>query len=142
MWDSGVGPSSINYGPSDGWTKQLVASKPFQRIRKQYIEGGCKDPQKPYSSGHGAGVWGIVSLNPSLAQVGGFVARTSTNGDTTTFTITNTAGQASWSGATTIKGGIYPFNRQGTKDNPRGANGPRHNIDQTFTWTETGLCGK
>ena len=141
MWKSGVLPPLIAYGPNDGMTKQLAASRPAQKIREQYIKGGCKDPKHPYSSGHGAGVWGIVSLNPALTQVGGFVESTSTTGDTTTFTITNTAGQASRSGATTIKGGIPGLRSDGTTDNPYGPNGPRHNVDQTFTWTENGLCG-
>jgi hypothetical protein len=50
-------------------------------------------------------------------------------------------GQASWSGATSTGGkGIPGLRSDGTTDNPYGPNGPRHNIDQTFTWTEKGLC--
>jgi hypothetical protein len=49
--------------------------------------------------------------------------------------------KSSWSGATTIKGGIPGLRSDGTTDNPYGPNGPRHNVDQTFTWTEKGLCG-
>jgi hypothetical protein len=48
----------------------------------------------------------------------------------------------SFSGATTF-GSIAAFGPtggDGIEDNPLGPTGPEHNIVQTFTWTETGLC--
>jgi hypothetical protein len=68
-------------------------------------------------------------------------------------------GQASFSGATTFGptgAAVVPFvagiadpylgvavsalSANGVRDNPYGADGPFHNITQTFTWTENNVC--
>lgn len=161
LWASGVGPSTINYGPNDGMTQQLAGTQTFNQLRQIYKQQGCPntgnaipggDHVTPFIEGYGTG-------NAALMQVGGFSAYGSTSGSVTTFSIVNVAGQASFSGATTIGptaaaalpyavGLINPplgmavgaLSVNGVSDNPYGPNGPFHNITQTFTWTENNLC--
>ncbi len=160
-WALGVLPSSISYGPNDGMTRQLANTATFNQLRQIYKQQGCPNTGKainggdhftPFAEGFGTG-------NQALMQVGGFSAYGSTSGNVTTFTIKNVAGQASFSGATTLgptgarivpfaAGIINPYlglavsslSAHGVHDNPYGANGPFHNITQTFTWMETNLC--
>jgi len=143
MWLSGAGPASIEYGPNDGATQQLEQTPTARGLQQKYINAGCPS-SATYPSGH-IGPWlhGYGTLNPTEMQVGGFTENITTSGGTTTFAITNTAGQGSYSGATTSPklARLNPFNRNGTSNNPHGPNGPRHNINQTFSWTEPNPCG-
>lgn len=156
LWDSGKGPDTINYGQNDGMTQALANSWTFDKLRLEYKKQGCPNSGKPIPGGNhldpflegylpSSGPMGPGPQNWALAQVGGFVAYGSTSGDTTTFTIKNVAGQASFSGASTVgeRAAKYiPYlSHHGVKDNPYGKNGPRHNILQVFTWTEKNACG-
>ena len=145
MWASGVGPSTINYGPNDGMTQQLANTATFNKIRQTYIRKGCPNSGKPMGTDH-VGPWleGYGTGNAALMQVGGFVASGQTNGGVTTFTAVNVAGMASFMGETTwapifneIAGSNIDPNGM---NNPKGPTGPYHNITQTFTWSENNLC--
>ena len=160
LWNSGALPSTINYGPNDGWTKDIVMSSSFRHIRNTYIQQGCPASAPNLDPGHALPfVDGYLSGNVTLAEVGGFNAAVSTSGGVSTYTITNVAGQASFSGATTLGAGtvmglsgasylpgnqlLLPFQilaGAGVSDNPNGATGPRHNVTQTFTWQEPNPC--
>jgi hypothetical protein len=164
LWASGAGPSTINYGPNDGATQDIARTSTVQQARERYIAANCPASQRmqtdhvgPFVDGYVGGLGG--DPNYTEMQVGGFNGTISTIGSTTTFTVTNTAGQASFSGATTIGrapatalpygvGLISPkagmavslLSAAGTRDNPYGPAGPFHNITQTFQWTEKNLC--
>jgi RHS repeat-associated protein len=161
LWASGVGPSTINYGPNDGMTQQLANSATFDQFRQKYKQLGCPNSGTPIQAGnHGLPfLEGFGTGNEALMQVGGFSAYGTTNGNDTTFTIVNIAGQSSFSGASTIGpvtayfgssvGSQMPFpmgtaatalTLNGVTDNPYGTSGPFHNIQQMFTWTEGNLC--
>jgi RHS repeat-associated protein len=158
LWASGIGPGTINYGPNDGMTQQLAGTSTFDQLRQKYKQQGCPNTGKPIPGGDHVTPFIEGYLPPgnsALAQVGGFSATGSTTGNVTTFTITNVAGQASFSGATTfgptgayilsVVGGaaFEPLNLptvNGVRKNPYGANGSFHDITQKFTWTENNLC--
>lgn len=167
LWSSGSGPSAINYGPNDGWTKALANSFTFNQIRQQYAASGCPASTPPFYTTHFTPFLegyvapldpnGASAPNYALMAVGGFQATATTANNVTTFTITNTAGQASFSGASTLGpttinnlsvGGLFfpplsifrILSHDGVYDNPYGENGPNHNITQTFTWTENNVC--
>jgi RHS repeat-associated protein len=152
MWDSGVGPATLSYGQNNGWTKQIQQTPGVKDARKQYQKAGCPgtgDDPTNFASGHYApAIHGYLESpfsghpNYTEMQVGGYVGTMSTSGNATTFTVTNTASTSSFSGATTF-GSIAaygPTGGDGIDDNPLGPTGPEHNIVQTFSWTETGLC--
>jgi RHS repeat-associated protein len=149
MWASGLGPTTILYGPNDGMTKQLASTRTFNRMRQLYSQRGCPntspgtggaigtDHTGPWLEGYGTG-------NAALMQVGGFVAYGQTNGNTTTFTAVNIAGMASLAGETTwapildkVTGSNIDPNGL---NNPYGPSGPYHNITQIFTWSENNPC--
>jgi RHS repeat-associated protein len=158
LWASGVGPSTINYGPNDGMTQQLAGTNTFNQLRQSYKQQGCPNTGNPIHGGDHVTpfIEGYVPPgNAALAQVGGFSAYGSTSGNVTAFSIVNVAGQASFSGATTfgptgayalsVIGGaafspLSTLTANGVSDNPYGPTGPFHNITQTFTWTENNLC--
>jgi hypothetical protein len=164
MWYNGIGPSEIDYGPNDGWTTSLANSKSFDQLRQQYKQMGCPNTGKPIPGGSHTLPWleGYVEHpfgDQALKQVGGFSAYGSTTGNTTTFTITNTASNSSFFGLTTVAPAynsaleevavlqpsldplqLFDADPNGW-DNPNGPTGPRHNIDQKFTWTEQNVCG-
>jgi RHS repeat-associated protein len=163
LWLSGQGPNEIDYGANDGWTLALANSATFDLLRQTYIQQGCSNTGGPIPGGSHIGpyVEGYVEGplgNPALMQVGGFSASGSTTGSTTTFTITNNASNSSFLGLTTVapvfNAGLetigeyapslaqlsaFDLNPHGL-DNPSGPSGPRHNINQVFTWTESNLC--
>jgi hypothetical protein len=161
LWASGEGPSTINYGSNDGMTQQLAGTSTFNQLRQIYKQQGCPNTGNPIPGGDHITpfIEGYGTTNAALMQVGGFSAYGSTTGSVTTFTITNVAGQASFSAATTIGptaaailpnavGLISPLlgmavgtlSANGVRDNPYGPTGPYHNITQNFTWTENNLC--
>jgi hypothetical protein len=163
LWASGDGPQEIDYGANDGLTLQLASSVTFDSVRQAYVKQGCPNTGSPIGGGNHFLPFfeGYGNGNTTLQQVGGFSAYGSTNGNATTFTVVNVAGQASFSGATTI-GSVgataLPFvvglfdsraglvvsllSVNGVKDNPYGATGPFHSITQKFSWTESDLCKK
>src|SRR5712692_7437278 len=51
LWASGVGPSTINYGPNDGMTKQLANSSTFDQLRQVYKQQGCPSTGNPIPGG-------------------------------------------------------------------------------------------
>jgi RHS repeat-associated protein len=151
MWDQGTGPSSIVYGPNDGATKQLENSYTVGTLRNAYVKQGCPNMTNSKGSGHfgpwlnGYGSLATPNQNWTLMQVGGFSFSGSTTNNVTTFTITNGATNSSFTGRTTwapIVNSAFGTSINPTgNNNPAGPNGPKHNIEQTFQWTEQGLCG-
>lgn len=150
LWASGVGPSTINYGPNDGMTQQLANTATFNKIRQKYIEKGCPNTSPSTGGAIGTdhvGPW-LEGFSPpgnaALIQVGGFVAYGQTNGNATTFTAVNVAGMASFTGETTwapiINGATGSSIDPNSLNNPNGPSGQFHNITQNFTWTENNLC--
>lgn len=156
LWRSGIGPSTINYGPNDGMTKQLASTSTFNKIRQGYLSQGCPNNGKAMGTDHvGPYVEGFGTGNAALIQVGGFVAYGQTSGNTTTFTAVNAAGMASFVGETTwapyinaaadVGSTLMPelgevYVSPASMDNPYGPTGPYHNITQPFTWSEDNLC--
>jgi hypothetical protein len=51
LWALGVGPSTINYGPNDGMTKQLASTAAFEQFRQKYKELGCPNSGRPIQAG-------------------------------------------------------------------------------------------
>jgi RHS repeat-associated protein len=158
-WLSGELPASIDYGPNDGMTKLLANSGVVSSIRTWYTSQGCPSEANNIDSLHFPPfVEGVLRANKALFQIGGFQTNIATVGNSTTFfTITNVAGQASFSGASSFPGlmagiqatyqvgmlpgsALGPLVAGGIADNPNGPTGPRHNVRQNFTWAESRLC--
>jgi RHS repeat-associated protein len=152
-WLIGATPASlhIHYGPNDGATKDMEDSPFVREKRQEYIEKNCPSKQ-PLSQGHFSAyaesanngaqtalTAGEIPMNWTQAQVGGYSGSITTSGNVTTFTINNTAGISSFIGQSTW--GKYVGAKANSSDNALGKSGPGHNIQQTFQWTETGLCG-
>jgi RHS repeat-associated protein len=160
LWASGVGPSTINYGPNDGMTRQLAGTNTFNKIRQTYTKNGCPDTSPSTGGALGTdhtGPWleGYGTGNAALMQVGGFVAYGQTSGNVTAFTAVNVAGMASFAGETTWAPPLNSVTQAASNlmpeldqlyipptsmNDPYGSTGPYHNITQTFTWTESNLC--
>jgi len=148
------GATSVNKRSlGKGWASpQMMQTSGVAAARNAYIAKGCPATSGTLPTGGHIGpvldqlqAAGSGSPNYMLMEVGGFSASATTSNGTTTFTLTNTSGQASFSGATTLGSFIAgqlpgPQNLLGTADNPFGPTGPAHNVNQTFSWAETGLC--
>jgi RHS repeat-associated protein len=139
QWKAGTLANNIVYLQNSGWVATLRQAPGVNKGWQQYKAGGCQDSPTPFSPGHGAG----GTTNLVQAETGDFDMTSSTSGSTVTFTVTNTSGQASWSGANATGGKGLPFmHSDGTTDNPSGPNGPRHNVNQTFVWSEPTPCAQ
>jgi RHS repeat-associated protein len=139
QWKAGTLPTNIVYLQNSGWTTDLRNGPGVKAGINDYLANGCNDrpANQPFSPGHGAG----ATTNLVQMETGDFNMSSSTSGNTTTFTVTNTSGQASWSGANATGGkGIPGMRSDGTSDNPYGPDGPRHNVNQTFVWSEDRPC--
>jgi RHS repeat-associated protein len=142
-WLAGTLPTNIVYLQNSGWTTDLRNGPGVKAGIADYTSRGCADrpDNQPFSPGHGAG----VTTNLVQMETGDFNMSSSTYlsplGPEVQFTVTNTSGQASWSGANANGGkGIPGMRSDGIKDNPYGPNGPRHNVNQTFVWTQSWPC--
>jgi RHS repeat-associated protein len=154
FWLSGDLPSAIFYGQNDPATQEMRISPLVQLRRSTYVAQGCPATGQ-LNGGHfeayatsffvpkgiGTDVLGggaIPAMNQTAVQVGGFTGTIKRNGSIVTYTITNTAGNSSFLGESTwgpllgMKGTAW--------DNPNGPTGPRHNVVQTFQWTEANPC--
>ena|ERR1700722_6100816 len=134
---AGTLSNNIVYLQNSGWTNELRKSPGVKTGIKKYTSGGCKDSSQLGTHGPFTG----VTTNLAQAETGNFDMSSSTSGNSVTFTVTNTSGQASWSGANDTGGkGVPGLRSDGTKDNPYGPNGPRHNVNQTFVWSQPDPC--
>jgi RHS repeat-associated protein len=137
QWKAGTLANNIVYLQNSGWVADLRRAPGVNAGYNDYKSRGCTDSPQPFSPGHSAG----ATTNLVQAETGDFDMSSSTSGNSVTFTVTNTSGQASWSGANATGGkGIPGLRSDGTKDNPYGPNGPRHNVNQTFVWSEPVPC--
>ena len=111
-----------------------------QKSTSQYVQAGCPGtPANPFSLGQGHLAAYMDSAtnsppNPTQIEVGGYSGGIYTVNGTTTFTINNPSSMSSLNGESALNG-------THTSDNPNGPTGPEHTVNQTFEWTEIGLCG-
>ena len=139
-WRAGTLPNFITYLQNDGWTANLRKSPGVNDGIDRYVEGGCVDREDLGTHGKLTG----ATFNMAQAETGNFKMSSSTSGNTVTFTVTNTSGQTSFSGANDSGSGsgYWPLNIDGTKANPYGSKvgNPRHDVFQTFIWSEPRPC--
>ena len=142
-WLSGSLPQQLNYGPWTAETIDISHNFAVNRAVQAYIKAGCPasgTPANSFAAGHYEAaidsVGNIVLGQPDWLEmeVGGFSGTITGDGDTTNITVNNSMSNSSFKGDTTFK------NNSHAADNPNGPNGPRHNVQQTFKWTEQGLC--
>jgi RHS repeat-associated protein len=137
-WNTGILPQQLNYGPWSVESIDMSHNWAVNQARAAYIKAGCP-ASYGFNSGHmGAAVdsWGNVVLGQPdwlELQVGGFSGTITGSGGDAQFTLNNPMSESSFSGESAFKG-------THTGDNPNGPNGPRHNVQQTFKWSEQGLC--
>jgi hypothetical protein len=137
-WNTGILPQQLNYGPWSVESIDMSHNWAVNQARAAYIKAGCP-ASYGFNAGHvGAAVdsWGNVVLGQPdwlELQVGGFSGTITGSGGDAQFTVNNPMSESSFSGESAFKG-------THTGDNPNGPNGPRHNVQQTFKWSEQGLC--
>jgi RHS repeat-associated protein len=142
-WNQGLLPQQLNYGQNSWETIDMSWNYFVRRARNAYIQAGCP-ASFPMAAGHYEAAfasWGNASTdvlmgnNPDFLalQVGGWSGSIQTSGDVSSFTINNPMTQSSF-------GGESAAQDTHTTDNPNGPDGPRHNVMQTFAWSERGLC--
>ena len=138
LWQNGSLPQKLNYGPWDQQTIAMSHDFAVNRARAAYIKAGCPG-SAPFSAGHyeatadHLGGWAMGQPDYTAIEVGGYSGTITSSGDTATFTVNNTMSMSSLNAQSTFTGGH-------STDNPNGPNGPQHNVQQTFQWTESGLC--
>jgi RHS repeat-associated protein len=136
----GLGPTNVYYGPGNTATQQMQNTQNVQKTRSQYIQAGCPGtPSDPASlqQGHLAAYRDSLSNpgNTTQGEVGGYSGGIYTVNGTTTFTINNPSSLSSLDAESAINSSHH-------SDNPFGPTGPAHTVNQTFQWTETGLCNQ
>lgn len=137
-WNTGILPQQLNYGP---WTVESIDMSHNWAVNQAtaaYIKAGCPASYGFNASHMGAAVdsWGNVVLGQPdwlELQVGGFSGTITGSGGDAQFTVNNSMSNSSFNGQSAATGGH-------STDNPNGPNGPRHNVQQTFKWSEQGLC--
>lgn len=141
-WLAGILPQQLNYGPWTAETIDISHNFAVDRALQAYIKAGCPGsgtPANSFAAGHYEAafdsVGGIVLGEPDWLEmeVGGFTGTITGDGDTTSITFNNLMSNSSFIGQTTATGSHG-------SDNPSGPNGPKHNVMQTFKWSEQGLC--
>jgi RHS repeat-associated protein len=143
-WVTGLSLPSEDYGPRTGESKDMRRSPRVQQARQQFIGAGCPSPFR-FGQGHPdaykESMKGFATGNPNWTQfqVGGYGGATiSSSSGATAYRIPNTAGFSSFTGETTW--GKYIGMKPNVWDNPLGATGPMHNVEQTFSWSEPSVC--
>jgi hypothetical protein len=102
QWKTGTLPKNVVYLRDRGWVAELRRAPGVNKRLATYKARGCTDSPSPFSLGHGAG----ITTNLVQLETGDFDMTSSTSGKTVTFTVTNTSGQASWSGANSTGGRV------------------------------------
>lgn len=142
-WLSGILPQQLNYGPWTAETIDISHNFAVARALQAYKQAGCPasgTPANSFAAGHyeaaADSVGNIILGQPDWLEmeVGGFSGTITGDGDTTNITVNNSMSNSSFKGDTTFK------NNSHAADNPNGPNGPKHNVMQTFKWTEQSLC--
>ena len=135
----GSGPTNVLYGPGNAATQQMQSTPNVQGTMNKYVQAGCPGkPGSPYplQQGHAA-AYADSAQNPTNGtqlEVGGYSGGVYTVSGTTTFTINNPSSMSSLDGESALNG-------THSTDNPNGPTGAGHTVNQTFQWTEAGLCG-
>jgi hypothetical protein len=136
---TGSGPTNVLYGPGNTATQQMQNTQNVQKVTDQYLQAGCPGtPSNPAALAQGhASAYLDSAQNPSNGtqlEVGGYSGGVYTANGMTTFTINNPSSMSSLDGESAVNGSH-------STDNPRGPTGAGHTVNQTFQWTEAGLCG-
>jgi RHS repeat-associated protein len=137
---NGSSPTNVLYGPGNTATQQMQNTQNVQKLTNQYIQNGCPGtPGNPAPLGQGHASAYIDSAtnsppNPTQIEVGGYSGGIYTVNGTSTFTINNPSSMSSLDGESALNGSH-------SSDNPNGPTGAGHTVNQTFQWTEAGLCG-
>jgi RHS repeat-associated protein len=137
---NGSGPTNVLYGPGNTATQQMQNTQNVQAVKNQYAQAGCPGtPGSPAAlqQGHLAAYMDSATnspANPTQIEVGGYSGGVYTVNGTTTFTINNPSSMSSLDGESALNGSH-------STDNPMGPTGAGHTVNQTFQWTEAGLCG-
>ncbi|MFY9682135.1 MAG: RHS repeat-associated core domain-containing protein, partial [Candidatus Sulfotelmatobacter sp.] len=104
FWQLGLGPTNVYYGPGNSATQQMKQTAGVAAARSAYVAAGCPANSGPLPTGGHLGPVGdqisaAASGSPNFTEmeVGGFNASASTSNGVTTFNLTNTSGQASFS---------------------------------------------
>jgi RHS repeat-associated protein len=137
---NGSGPTNVLYGPGNTATQQMQNTQNVQAVKNQYAQAACPGtPGSPAAlqQGHLAAYMDSATnspANPTQIEVGGYSGGVYTVNGTTTFTINNPSSMSSLDGESALNG-------THSTDNPMGPTGAGHTVNQTFQWTEAGLCG-
>jgi hypothetical protein len=137
---NGSGRTNVVYGSGNTATQQMKNTQNVQKLTSQYAQAGCPGkPANQFALGQGHLAAYIDSAtnspaNPTQIEVGGYSGGIYTVNGTTTFTINNPSSMSALNGESALNG-------THTSDNPNGPTGPEHTVNQTFQWTEIGLCG-
>jgi len=138
---SGTGPTNVFYGQDNTATQQMAATPNVRTLRYQYMNAGCPGtPDAPAALAQGHidaykdSMQSTPFNNPTQFEVGGYSGSISTTNGVTTFTINNPSSLSSLNGESAAFGSHH-------SDNPMGPTGPAHTVNQTFQWSEAGLCG-
>ena len=136
---TGSGPTNVLYGPGNTATQQMQNTQNVQQTVNKYVQAGCPGTSgspAPLQQGHAAAYLDSAQnpTNGTQLEVGGYSGGVYTVNGTTTFTINNPSSMSSLDGESALNGSH-------STDNPNGPTGAGHTVNQTFQWTEIGLCG-
>jgi hypothetical protein len=110
-----------------------------QQAVNKYVQASCPGTpgsSAPLQQGHAAAYLDSAQnpTNGTQLEVGGYSGGVYTVSGTTMFMINNPSSMSSLDGESAVNGSH-------STDNPRGPTGAGHTVNQTFQWTEAGLCG-
>jgi RHS repeat-associated protein len=136
---TGSGPTNVLYGPGNTATQQMQNTQNVQQAVNKYVQASCPGTpgsSAPLQQGHAAAYLDSAQnpTNGTQLEVGGYSGGVYTVSGTTMFMINNPSSMSSLDGESAVNGSH-------STDNPRGPTGAGHTVNQTFQWTEAGLCG-